>query len=136
MVIATIAIAGASVVNLGVAIAMWHETHITGVAAEKSADAAKDSVDLARKNAHFDQRAWLGISFGTYKYAVNQPLGTTYEVTDIGKTPARNVNGMAVTRFMTANAVNYSRFGHYAPGHPSRRYFLAHPSRCPKGHEG
>jgi hypothetical protein len=69
-------------------------------ATKKAANAAKDSVDIARKNAHFDQRAWLGITYGTYKYTVNQIFGATYDVTDTGKTPARNVNGMAVTRFM------------------------------------
>ena len=61
MVVATIVIAIASAVNLGVAVAMWNEMHIGGIDTRKSADAAKDSVDLARKNAHFDQRAWLTI---------------------------------------------------------------------------
>jgi hypothetical protein len=112
MVVATIVIAAASFVNLLVAMAMWNEMHITGADTHKSADAAKDSADLARKNAHLDQRAWLTVSFGTYKYVVNQPLGTTYEVTDTGKTPARNVNGKAVTRFMSAKTIPSFTYEH------------------------
>ncbi len=77
-----------------------HKMKRSTEATERAANAAKDSVDLARKNAHFDQRAWLGISYGTYKYAISQTFGATYEVTDTGKTPARNVQGKAVTRFM------------------------------------
>jgi hypothetical protein len=69
-------------------------------AATRAAKAAEDSVDLARKSAHFDQRAWLGVSYGTYRYTVNQPFGATYEVIDTGKTPTRNVSGEVVTKFM------------------------------------
>jgi hypothetical protein len=65
-------------------------------ATRKSANAVEDSVALARKNAHFDERAWIGISYGTYTYTVNQPFGATYEVANTGKTPARKVNGQAV----------------------------------------
>jgi hypothetical protein len=91
--VAAITIAAGTVGLLIVNIFLWCST-------QKAADAAKDSVDLARKTAHFDQRAWLKFSFGTYKYTLNKPLDTAYQVTDTGKTPARNVKGMVVTNFM------------------------------------
>jgi hypothetical protein len=67
---------------------------------KKAADAAKDSVDLARRNAHFDQRAWLGISYGPQNYTVNKPFAPTLEIVNTGRTPARKVNGVAVTCFL------------------------------------
>jgi len=81
-------------------------------ATRKSANAVEDSVALARKNAHFDERAWIGISYGTYTYTVNQPFGATYEVANTGKTPARKVNGQAVTHFMKTGEVPVFTYEH------------------------
>ena len=90
------------IVAVGIAFGLLVANGFVTVGTWKAANATRDSVALARKNAHFDQRAWLGISYGTYKYAVNEPFGVTFEVTDTGKTPARNVRGMAVTYFLKA----------------------------------
>jgi hypothetical protein len=90
------------IIAVGIAGGLLIANGFVTVGTWKAAKATKASVDLARKNAHFDQRAWLGISYGTYKYAVNEPFGVTFEVADTGKTPARNVNGMAVTYFLKA----------------------------------
>jgi hypothetical protein len=69
-------------------------------AARDAAKAAQDSITLARKNAHFDQRAWLGVSFAPYKSVLAKPLGMVVHVVDTGKTPARNAHGDFATVFL------------------------------------
>ena len=81
-------------------------------ATKESAKAAKDSIDLARKNARFEQRAWLGFSFGNFKYTVDQPLDTPYQVTNTGKTPALNVKGMVVTHFIKKGDIPSFNYDH------------------------
>ena len=66
----------------------------------KATNAARDSVDLARKNAHFDQRAWLNVSYGNYRYTIGQPFSTVLQVLDTGRTPARNVKGTVVVHLL------------------------------------
>jgi hypothetical protein len=90
----------AAAIYAGIAASQLPEMRSATEAAITSANAAKDSVTLARKNAHFDQRAWLGISYGTYVYKVGEPFAVTMHVVDTGKSPARNVHGEAVTVFL------------------------------------
>jgi hypothetical protein len=58
MVVATIAIAAASVVNLLVAMAMWNEMHITGADTHKSADAAKVAALAAKQSADTQENSF------------------------------------------------------------------------------
>jgi hypothetical protein len=88
------------IVAVGIAGGLLIANGFVTVGTWKAAKATKDSVDLARKNAHFDQRAWLGISYGPQTYKINEPFAVTLEVVDTGRTPSRNVNGVAVTYFL------------------------------------
>ena len=106
-----------------------------------TADATKQNANLTRKNAHFDQRAWLAFSFGKYTYTSGQPLLTVYKVTDTGRTPARNVNGVVVTHFMKSGEKPTFTYDHWTsadlgtmlPGIPQNAASYLLPSGAPKG---
>jgi hypothetical protein len=81
-------------------------------ATQGAAKAAKDSVDLARKNAHFDQRAWVSVLFGEFTPKIGEPLAFKLHFTDTGKSPARNVQGEAVTVFLKLKDTLTFSYGH------------------------
>jgi hypothetical protein len=84
----------------GYTIKMYRANNKSANAADSAAHSARDSVDLTRKNARFDQRAWLGISFSTYHLVLNRPLGPVVHIVDTGRTAARNAHGNLVTVFL------------------------------------
>jgi hypothetical protein len=99
----------------------WKET-------AKAAETAHDSITLARKNTHFDQRAWLSVSFA------EQQL----RFVNTGKTPARNVNGVAVATVLKAGekpAFSYDQgktdihFGTLFPGEPREAPLAIKPGK-------
>jgi hypothetical protein len=109
--------------------------------AETTAKAVQESFKTAVTQFRLDQRAWLGFSFGTYKYTVGQPLDTPYQIADTGKTPALNVRGMVVTHFMRKGdtpTFNYNhrteiRLGTILPGVSESGTSYLLPSDAPNG---
>jgi hypothetical protein len=65
------------------------ETKVAADAAKKSANAAEDSVVLARQNMHLDQRAWVAPNEVITKRGSNQPLTATILLKNTGKTFAK-----------------------------------------------
>jgi len=98
----------AVLIALGLLIVNYQQQQST----ERAAYAAKDSIDLARKNAHFEQRAWLAISYGKgpYHFTVGQPFAFPVQIVDTGKTPAKGVQGEMVTLFL--NRTDRLRFNY------------------------
>jgi len=85
-------------------------------ATKKSADAAKESSDIAKQTMHIDQRAWIGIIVGRSAMVDGQPLVMPIQITNTGKTPAFNMHGKIVINLLSENEEpDFS----YVHGHPS-----------------
>ena len=65
-------------------------------AATKAAKAAEDSVLLAKQNAHLDQRAWVVVSDVSGVPEVGKPFIVTMNITNVGKTFAKNLKGSPI----------------------------------------
>jgi hypothetical protein len=59
-------------------------------ATNKAANAAKDSVKLAEKNARIDERAWVAVSNISSEFRQNEDWTVRLIFKNTGKTPARN----------------------------------------------
>jgi hypothetical protein len=76
----------AVVVALGLLIVNIFLLHVTN----KAATAAKDSVDLARDNAHMDQRAWVAVSDISSNFRQDENWTVNLFFKNTGRTPAKN----------------------------------------------
>jgi hypothetical protein len=72
-------------------VALWQ-----GCSNKHSADAAKNSVDLARKTAHLDQRAWLSVKVAARPAEIGKGNRNTAIFSNHGKTYALNVQACKV----------------------------------------
>jgi len=69
---------------------------------KKSADAATDSVNLARKSAHLEERAWIIEITDTVPLADGKPISVPIQFKNTGKTPAKKFQGHVVVTVLDA----------------------------------
>jgi hypothetical protein len=69
-------------------------------AAYDGAAAAKSAADIAATALHLDQRAWIGVQRGDFKWKVNDEMAFPSRVINWGKTPAMHVELVATSTVM------------------------------------
>jgi hypothetical protein len=75
--------------------------------------AMKESVELGRRTAHFEQRPWLSFSFvPDVPLTDGKPFIQLIRVKNTGKTPAKQVNGRIVSRIFGKDEEVIFDYGH------------------------
>jgi len=84
-------------------------------AATDSAKAARDSADAAKQAMHVDQRAWMNVFVGQAALEDGSLIKIPVRIINSGKTPAYNVQGVAVINLLKEK--DQPDFN-YRSGHP------------------
>lgn len=80
----------AEIVAIGIAGGLLIINIVALCAARKAANAAKESVELARMNADMDQRAWVGVSDISSSVRKSEDWTVSFMFKNTGKTPAKD----------------------------------------------
>ena len=100
-------------------------------AATKAAKAAEDSVLLAKQNAHLDQRAWVVVSDVSGVPEVGKPFIVTMNITNVGKTFAKNLKGSPIVEHSPTGEVPDSRLELPVLSCSAQRFLLQTSSAVP-----
>jgi hypothetical protein len=88
------------------------EIHRSTVAAQKSADAAEQSVSLTQAQAREDRRAWIEMQFpATIQVEAGKPVSIPVTYRNTGKTPALQLSSLVVVQMLPlsqAPALSYA----------------------------